>query len=154
MLQMKTPLGIVTDMTFFTDLYSNPPQLTRDNLHHIQTASRTFAKDNHIYKGKKLTHLLEVTNVPGLVYAKYKSITEKEAIILSNWIIALFAVDDRFDLARNKNISESSAVKALAKIKTNVLYKIAETPTKELDEVYGKYSIRIQVQQKKKSPSQ
>ncbi|MGC6367007.1 MAG: terpene synthase family protein [Candidatus Marinamargulisbacteria bacterium] len=136
MLQMKTPLGIVTDMTFFTDLYSNPPKLTRKNLHHIQTASRRFAKDNHIYKGKKLTHLLEVTNVPGLVYAKYKSITEKEAIILSNWIIALFAVDDRFDLARNKNISESSAVKALAKIKTNVLYKIAETPTKELNEVY------------------
>ena len=135
-LKMKTPMGIVHNFGFSSDKSSYPPSLSRIELTAVEKAGSDFARENGIYQVGKLKTLLEVTNVPGLVFAKYKSIDQDQAIILSNWIIALFAVDDRFDLVRNGQYTPSDAVKKLAKLKTNVLRVISKDRNKDLAKIY------------------
>lgn len=134
-IMIRTPYGRAEKVEIKTCVDDGVrPTLTLDEFKEMKRAGEEFAIDHGIYKGK-LQKLLDATNVSGLVYVKYHGVSLEIGKALTNWVIALFAVDDSRDLLTGtKDLSE---VKVLGDTKIAWLYHMINKGDEPRDSIYN-----------------
>lgn len=134
-IMIRTPNGRAEEVEIKTCVDDGVrPTLTLDEFKEMKRAGEEFAIAHGIYKGK-LQKLLEATNVSGLVYVKYHGVSLEIGKALTNWVIALFAVDDSRDLLTGtQNLTE---VERLGDTKIKWLNHMIDMETEPCDSPYN-----------------
>ena len=134
-IMIRTPNGAATNVSLRTCVDDDVrPSLSTTDFNDMKIAGEEFAEEHGIYKGK-LGKLLEATNVSGLVYVKYHGVDLEIGKALTNWVIALFAVDDSRDLL--SGTQDLSEVKKLGDTKIAWLYSMIKKGPEPDDTSYN-----------------